>query len=252
MSILNVRGLKKRFGHNEVLKGVDLSVEPGEVTFLIGPSGGGKTTLLRCLNFLEMPDGGTIEIEGQKLCQEDASGFRKAPEKQIRQARSRMPMVFQHFNLWNHRTALENVIEGPIVVQKRSRSDAIDEGRRLLERVGLKDKLGSYPAELSGGQKQRVGIARALAMQPTLLLCDEPTSSLDPELVSGILDLLRVLADEGRTMVVVSHEMGFARRSADRVHFVDGGRIAESGPPETIFNQPETERLKSFISAILH
>jgi len=252
MSIVNVRGLKKSFGDNQVLKGVDLSVEPGEVTFLIGPSGGGKTTLLRCLNFLEMPDGGTIEVEGQKLCEEDDKGFRKAPDRELRRARSRMSMVFQHFNLWNHKTALENVIEGPVVVLKRPRSEAIDEARRLLERVGLKDKLDSYPAELSGGQKQRVGIARALAMQPTVLLCDEPTSSLDPELVSGILDLLRALAEEGRTMVVVSHEMGFARRSADRVHFVDGGRIAESGSPDTIFGNPATERLKTFISAILH
>src|SRR5690606_10136034 len=187
MSIVKVRGLKKHFGQNQVLKGVDLSIEPGEVTFLIGPSGGGKTTLLRCLNFLEMPDGGTIEIEGKKLCEEDEKGFRRAPDKELRQARSRMTMVFQHFNLWNHRTAIENVIEGPVVVLKRPRSEAIEEGRRLLERVGLKDKLNAYPAELSGGQKQRVGIARALAMQPSVLLFDEPTSALDPELVSGIL-----------------------------------------------------------------
>ena len=221
MSIVKVRGLKKSFGQNQVLKGVDLSVEPGEVTFLIGPSGGGKTTLLRCLNFLEMPDGGTIEVEGQTLCAEDDKGFRKAPDRDLRRARSRMSMVFQHFNLWNHKTALENVIEGPVIVQKRPRGEAIEEARRLLDRVGLRDKLDSYPAELSGGQKQRVGIARALA-------------------------------EEGRTMVVVSHEMGFARRSADRVHFVDGGRIAESGSPDTIFNNPQTERLKTFISAILH
>ena len=252
MTILDVRGLRKRFGPLEVLKGVDVSVSQGEVAFFIGPSGGGKTTLLRCLNFLEVPDGGTIEIEGIKLCWDDASGFRRAPERDLRKARARMPMVFQHFNLWNHRTALGNVIEGPLVVQGRPREEVVGEARQILERVGLKDKFDAYPAELSGGQKQRVGIARALAMRPKLLLFDEPTSSLDPELVSGILDLLRGLAEEGRTMIVVSHEMGFARRSADSVHFVDGGLIAESGRPDRIFGRPETERLRTFIRAILH
>jgi ABC-type polar amino acid transport system ATPase subunit len=252
MTMLKVRNLKKSFRHLQVLRGIDFEIAQAEVTFIIGPSGGGKTTFLRCLNFLEVPDSGTIEIDGLKLCYEDDSGFYRLPERRLCQARARMPMVFQHFNLWNHRTALENVIEGPVIVQKRRRSEVVEEARRILERVGLKDKLDAYPAELSGGQKQRVGIARALAMRPKLLLFDEPTSSLDPELVSGVLDLMRELAEEGLTMIVVSHEMGFAKHSANSVYFVDGGLIVESGPPAKIFSRPETERLRTFIRAILH
>jgi ABC-type polar amino acid transport system ATPase subunit len=252
VTMLKVRKLEKAFGHLRVLKGIDFEIAQGEVSFIIGPSGGGKTTFLRCLNFLEVPDSGTVEIDGLRLCYEDERGFHRLPEQQLCTARARMPMVFQHFNLWNHRTVLENVIEGPVVVQKRPRPEAADEARRILEDVGLLDKLDAYPAELSGGQKQRVGIARALAMRPNLLLFDEPTSSLDPELVSGILDLMRKLAEEGLTMVVVSHEMGFAKHSANSVHFVDDGLIVESGPPAKIFNHPETDRLRTFIRAILH
>jgi ABC-type polar amino acid transport system ATPase subunit len=250
--MLKVRELRKAFGHLQVLKGIDFEIDQGEVSFIIGPSGGGKTTLLRCLNFLEVPDSGSVEIDRLVLCHEDERGFHRLPERQLRAARAQMPMVFQHFNLWNHRTVLENVIEGPFIVQHRPRSEAVEEASQILADVGLADKLDAYPAELSGGQKQRVGIARALAMRPKLLLFDEPTSSLDPELVSGILDLMRRLAEEGMTMIVVSHEMGFAKHSANSVHFVDGGLIVESGPPSKIFNHPETERLRTFIRAILH
>jgi ABC-type polar amino acid transport system ATPase subunit len=250
--MLKVRKLRKAFGHLQVLKGVDFEIDQGEVSFIIGPSGGGKTTLLRCLNFLEVPDSGTVEIDKLTLCHGDERGFHRLPERQLRNARAQMPMVFQHFNLWNHRTVLENVIEGPVIVQHRPRPEAVDEGTRILVDVGLGDKLNAYPAELSGGQKQRVGIARALAMRPKIMLFDEPTSSLDPELVSGILDLMRKLAEQGMTMIVVSHEMGFAKHSASSVHSVDGGLIVESGPPNKIFNHPETERLRTFIRAILH
>jgi ABC-type polar amino acid transport system ATPase subunit len=250
--ILRVRGLRKSFGALEVLRGVDLTVRPREVAFVIGPSGGGKTTLLRCLNFLETPAAGTIEFEGRSLCHDRDGGFHRRPEREIRQARSRMPMVFQHFNLFQHRTALENVIEGPTVVLKRPRHEAVAEAKEILARVGLADKLDAYPAQLSGGQKQRVGIARALAMRPKLILFDEPTSSLDPELVVGVLDTIRRLAEDGMTMIVVSHEMGFARRLADTVYFMADGTIIEAGPPKAIFESPENERVRTFIGSILH
>jgi ABC-type histidine transport system ATPase subunit len=232
--LLSVRGLQKRFGSHEVIKNIDLEVSPGSVTFLIGPSGGGKSTVLRCMNFLETPSAGEITFAGERLC------------------RAQMPMVFQHFNLFAHRTALENVIEGPILVLGRSREQAVADGRELLRRVGLLERADAYPAQLSGGQKQRVAIARAVAMEPSLILFDEPTSALDPELVAGVLDTIRTLAEENRTMVVVSHEMAFARRLADRVHFVADGVIAESGSPDEIFDAPKSERLKQFIRSILH
>jgi len=251
-SMVTIRGLRKRFGHHEVLKGVDLDIPTGRVTFLIGPSGGGKSTVLRCINFLEMPTAGEIAFGGEKLCHDAGGRFHHAPESVLRRARAQMPMVFQHFNLFSHRTVLENVIEGPVVVQKKPKAQAIEEARAVLKRVGLLEKRDAYPAQLSGGQKQRVAIARAVAMQPRLILFDEPTSSLDPELVSGVLDTIRALAEEGRTMVVVSHEMGFARRLADQVHFVVDGLIAESGPPARIFDAPENDRLKGFIRSILH
>lgn len=252
MTLLTVQNLKKKFGDLHVLHGIDFTISKGEVAFVIGPSGGGKSTFLRCLNFLEVPNSGTIEVDGLTLCYDDERGFHRLPERRLSNARSQMPMVFQHFNLWNHRTALENVIEGPLIVRKRPRAEVVEEAIQVLDRVGLKDKLNAYPAELSGGQKQRVGIARALAMQPKLLLFDEPTSSLDPELVSEVLDLMRELAEEGRTMIVVSHEMGFAKRCAHFVYFVANGLIAESGLPDQIFNHPQTERLRSFIGAIMH
>lgn len=250
--ILRVHGLRKSFGAIEVLKGVDLTVRPREVAFIIGPSGGGKTTFLRCLNFLETPGAGTIEFDGNRLCHESGGSFHRRPEREIRQARAQMPMVFQHFNLFHHRTVLENVIEGPTVVLRRPRQEAVQEARDILSRVGLADKLDAYPAQLSGGQKQRVGIARALAMHPKLILFDEPTSSLDPELVVGVLDTIRRLAEDGMTMIVVSHEMGFARRLADWVYFMADGLIIEAGPPKAIFETPENERVRTFIGAILH
>jgi ABC-type polar amino acid transport system ATPase subunit len=250
--LLEIRGLSKSYGATRVLENVDLKVAAGEVTFLIGPSGGGKSTLLRCINFLETPTGGEIVFDGARLCHEDGNLFQRATERTIREARARMPMVFQHFNLFSHRTVLQNVIEGPIVVQKRPREEATEAALAILAKVGLADRADFYPAQLSGGQKQRVAIARALAMRPKLILFDEPTSALDPELVAGVLDTIRGLAEEGMTMVVVTHEMKFARHLADAVHFVAGGHIEESGPPARIFDAPESDRLKSFIRSILH
>jgi ABC-type histidine transport system ATPase subunit len=250
--LLTIRGLRKNFGTNLVLRGVDLRVMPGEVTFLIGPSGGGKSTLLRSINFLETPTGGEITFSGTRLCHQDGGLFQRAPERVIREARAQMPMVFQHFNLFSHRTVIDNVIEGPTIVQSRPRGEAIEEALSILDRVGLRDKADHYPAQLSGGQKQRIAIARALAMRPRLILFDEPTSALDPELVAGVLDTIKALAEEGRTMVVVTHEMNFARRLADKVHFVVGGLIEESGTPDDVFDAPRSERLRNFISSILH
>jgi ABC-type polar amino acid transport system ATPase subunit len=251
-SILTVRGLRKRFGGIEAVRGVDLTIVQGEVAFIIGPSGGGKTTVLRCINFLEMPNAGTIHFDGKTLCYQDETGFHVAPERDLRRARAEMPMVFQHFNLFNHRTVLENIVEGPTVVLKKRREQAVEEARAVLERVGLADKLEAYPAQLSGGQKQRVGIARALAMRPRLILFDEPTSSLDPELVAGVLDTIRGLAEEGMTMIVVSHEMRFARRLADSVYFVADGIVMEWGSPERLFEKPASERLRVFMQSVLH
>jgi ABC-type polar amino acid transport system ATPase subunit len=250
--LLSVRQLHKSFGPVHVLKGVSIAVYPGQVTFLIGPSGGGKSTLMRCMNFLDMPNAGEIVFDGQRLCHEDGNLFQAAPERVLRAARSEMPMVFQHFNLFSHRTVLENVIEGPVIVKRRPRAEAVAEAAELLRRVGLRDKLDHYPDQLSGGQKQRVAIARALAMRPRLILFDEPTSALDPELVSGVLDTIRALAEEGLTLIVVSHEMGFARKLADVVHFIADGVIVESGPPEQIFDNPQNRRLSGFIRSILH
>lgn len=250
--LLCVRQLHKSFGQQEVLKGVSIAVHPGEVAFLIGPSGGGKPTLMRCINFLDVPNAGEIVFDGRRLCHGDGNVFQVAPERVLRHARSEMPMVFQHFNLFTHRTVLQNVIEGPVIVQRRPRNEAISEAEEILYRVGLRDKVDHYPDQLSGGQKQRVAIAPALAMRPRLILFDEPTSALDPELVAGVLDTIRTLADEGMTLIVVSHEMGFARKLADVIHFISGGRIIESGPPERIFDRPENDRLAVFIRSILH
>jgi ABC-type polar amino acid transport system ATPase subunit len=250
--LLRVSGLSKSFGALSVLKNVDLTIQPREVTFLIGPSGGGKSTLLRCINFLETPTGGEIVFGGKRLCHDGASGFEMAPERALRAARSEMPMVFQQFNLFRHRTALQNIIEGPVIVRRKPREQAIEEARELMRRVGLAEKLDFYPDQLSGGQQQRVAIARAMAMQPRLILFDEPTSALDPELVAGILDIIRTLAEEGMTLVVVSHEMGFARKLATRIHFVAQGTIMESGTAEQIFDAPANPRLASFIRSIVH
>ncbi|UVK47780.1 amino acid ABC transporter ATP-binding protein [Mesorhizobium sp. AR07] len=250
--MLQVSGLAKSYGAQTVLSGVDLTVHQGDVTFLIGPSGGGKSTLLRCINFLTRPNNGAIQFDGQQLCHRDASGFAVAPERVLRRARSEMPMVFQHFNLFAHRTALENVIEAPIHVQRRPRKEAMDAALETLALVGLAEKRDHYPDQLSGGQKQRVAIARALAMNPKLILFDEPTSALDPELVSGVLDTIRSLADRGMTLIVVSHEMSFAKKLANTIHFVCDGIVMESGAPSEIFGNPKSERLTNFIRTVSH
>ncbi|GAB3629691.1 ectoine/hydroxyectoine ABC transporter ATP-binding protein EhuA [Pandoraea terrae] len=250
--VLQVDGLQKSYGEHAVLHHVDLRIRRGEVTFLIGPSGGGKSTLLRCLNFLEAPSAGAIQFAGEQLCHHDGARFRIAPERRLRAARSRMPMVFQQFNLFNHRTVLENVIEGPIHVQGRPREQAIEEARVILTEIGLGARLDYYPEHLSGGQRQRVAIARAMAMKPELILFDEPTSALDPELVAEILESIRRLAAAGMTLVIVTHEMAFARKLADTIHFVADGRIIESGCPETLLSSPGDSRIADFIRSILH
>lgn len=250
--ILKIQGVKKSYGSLQVLKGVSLTVKQGDVTFLIGPSGNGKSTLLRCVNFLARPDGGDIHFDGQTLCHENGKSFQVASERDLRHARSEMPMVFQHFNLFAHRTVLQNVIEAPVHVQKRLKKEAIDEAMDTLALVGLADKRDYYPDQLSGGQKQRVAIARALAMRPKLILFDEPTSALDPELVSDVLDTIRSLAERGMTLVIVSHEMSFARRLAKDIHFICDGVIMESGSPDQIFNNPRSERLANFIRTVGH
>jgi len=247
--MIEVSGLHKLYGGRAALSGINLTVRPGEITFFIGPSGAGKSTLLRCINFLERPSRGEIRFCGETLCHESQQRLHVAPERVLRKARSRMPMVFQQFNLFEHRTVLENIIEGPVHVQMKPRDRAIEDALGQLRRVGLLDKQSSYPDQLSGGQKQRVAIARALAMQPALILFDEPTSSLDPQLVSEVLSIIRALAEEGRTMLVVTHEMRFARQLANRIHFFVDGQIVESGTPDEIFEAPRHARLKEFVSA---
>lgn len=249
--ILEVSGLEKRFGSLAVLSGAGLTVNRGEVVFIIGPSGSGKSTFIRCLNFLERPDAGEISFDGVKLCGSEDSGFRCASERVLREARAKMPMVFQHFNLFRHRTVLQNIIEGPLTVLKRPRNEAVERAREILDLIGLADKYDAYPAQLSGGQQQRVGIARALAMEPKLILLDEPTSSLDPELVSGVLETIRRLAENGMTMIIVTHEMSFARRLATSVHFMLEGTFVESGSGGDVFANPKHERVRSFISSML-
>jgi len=241
--VIKVRNLYKRFDDLCVLNNVNMQVDQGEVVVIIGPSGSGKSTLLRCLNFLEIPDQGEVIIEGEHLDHQN-------PQK-ITQLRSKMGMVFQRFNLFPHMTALQNVMEGPLTVKKMPRAEAEQKARLLLEKVGLADKAASYPSKLSGGQQQRVAIARALAMDPSIMLFDEPTSALDPELVGEVLAVMKELAKEGMTMVVVTHEMGFAREVADRVLFMDEGVILEEGTPEEIFSKPKQERTAAFLSKIL-
>lgn len=248
--LVEISRLEKSFKGVPVLRGVDLSVRKGEVAFIIGPSGGGKSTLLRCMNFLETPDAGTVSFAGQKLCEGSKEAFHLAPDVELRKARARMPMVFQHFNLFNHMTVLGNIIEGPVVVKGQDRTQATANAKRLLEKFGLAEHEAKYPAQLSGGQKQRVAIVRALALQPEAILFDEPTSALDPQLVGDVLEAMRELAGSGLTLVVVSHEMAFARALADSVHFVSGGTIAESGSAEQIFERPQTSALKQFIDSI--
>ena len=246
---LCVTGLHKRYGERPVLRGVSLSAETGDVISVIGSSGSGKSTLLRCINLLERPNAGTIEVAGEALALQLAKdGMLKASDaKQLQRIRAEVAMVFQNFNLWAHKTALENVVEAPIHVLKLSRDEAVARARRDLAKVGLVDVEDRYPAFLSGGQQQRVAIARALSMDPQVLLFDEPTSALDPELVGEVLAVLRTLAAEGRTMIVVTHEMAFARDVANRVLFLHDGEIVEEGDPKTVFDHPSTERLRRFI-----
>ena len=247
--MIAARGLSKRFGETTVLSDVDLAIAPSEVVCIIGPSGSGKSTLLRCLAFLELHDAGTIHIDGRLLGYREAQGRRvRMSEREVDKVRAPVGMVFQHFHLWPHMTALANVTEALRSVKgmKRAAADAL--GRETLARVGLADKAEAYPAALSGGQKQRVAIARALAMQPRVMLFDEPTSALDPELVGEVLQVMRSLAEGGMTMIIVTHEMGFAAHVADRVVFMDQGRIVEQGPPGQIFADPASERLRLFLN----
>lgn len=240
--MIKIEGLHKRFGSLEVLRGIDLHVRTGEVVVVIGPSGSGKSTLLRCINRLEEPSAGTITVAGEAV---------PAGGRSLDQMRQELGMVFQRFNLFAHMTALRNVAIGPMKVRKTARAEAEALAAELLAKVGLADKANAFPAHLSGGQQQRVAIARALAMQPKVMLFDEPTSALDPELVGEVLEVMRALAREGMTMVVVTHEMGFAREVAHRVIFMDGGRIIEEGTPEQLFGAPREERTRSFLRKVL-
>ncbi len=268
-ALLRVRGLQKSFGSNRVLESVDLSVGRGRVLALIGPSGSGKTTILRCLNGLELPDGGRIEVAAAEIVDRAGAGTApgrsanaavpiavdftsKVSPKQLGALRDRSAMVFQHYNLFPHKTVLENVIEGPVVVQRRPVAEVTNEALALLERVGLSIKRDSYPFELSGGQQQRVGIVRALALRPQLLLFDEPTSALDPELVGDVLRLIKELADEGWSMVIVTHELEFAREVAHEIAFVDGGTIVEHGDPKQLLRHPQQERTRQFLHRLLN
>lgn len=246
---LEVRNLCKHFGDVEILHKVNLEVDSGRTVCVLGPSGSGKSTLLRCLNWLEPPESGEIYLRGVRVgyrTTEDGATILMS-EGELAKLRTRMAMVFQHFNLWSHLTVLGNIIEAPIHVMKRPKEEAMAEAERLLRKVGLWEKRDAFPSRLSGGQKQRVGIARALAMNPEVILFDEPTSSLDPELVGEVLSVMKDLAKEGLTMVVVTHEMGFAREVADEIIFLDRGRVLEAAPPEYFFDRPSTDRARQFL-----
>ena len=247
---VSVNNLRKSFGSLEVLKGVSLSAREGDVISILGASGSGKSTMLRCINMLEVPDSGEIRIGGETIALKSSrKGMMPADQSQVDRIRSRVAMVFQSFNLWSHMTILENVIEAPIHVQKRPKTECIAEAMELLKKVGIADKRNQYPSHLSGGQQQRAAIARALAMHPKVMLFDEPTSALDPELVGEVLRVMRSLAEEGRTMLVVTHEMGFARDVSNRVVFLHKGVVEEEGPPAEVFGAPKSERFKQFISS---
>ncbi|WP_029031156.1 ABC transporter ATP-binding protein [Salinarimonas rosea] len=247
---VSVRNLRKSFGALEVLKGVSLEAREGDVISILGASGSGKSTMLRCINMLEIPDDGEVTIGGETIgLERTRRGMRPADGRQVDRIRSEVAMVFQSFNLWSHMTILENVVEAPIHVQKRPRQEALDEGMALLEKVGIADKAKHYPSHLSGGQQQRAAIARALAMRPRVMLFDEPTSALDPELVGEVLRVMRSLAEEGRTMLVVTHEMGFARDVSNRVMYLHQGVVECEGEPQAMFANPESERFRQFISS---
>jgi ABC-type histidine transport system ATPase subunit len=248
-----VSGLHKRFGKLEVLKGVDLAARTGEVISIIGASGSGKSTLLRCIPLLEVPEEGEVAIAGEVVRMHTRRGTRHpADAAQVNRLRASLGFVFQSFNLWHHMTVLQNVIEAPIHVQKRSRAEAVTEAEAILEKVGMADKRDAYPSHLSGGQQQRAAIARALAMRPRALLFDEPTSALDPELVGEVLLVIRDLVREGRTMLIVTHEMAFAAEVSSRAVFLHAGRIEEEGPPSRIFRDPATERCRQFVQRHLN
>jgi polar amino acid transport system ATP-binding protein len=249
-SMLSLRGVHKRFGDLEVLRGVDLEIKRGEVVCMLGPSGSGKSTLLRCVNLLEPPEEGDIHLEERSICRGPGSGTGEQ-SWELDFVRQRVGIVFQQFNLFPHKSALENVTLAQEKVLGRSGAEARSKGNELLERVGLGDKLAEYPERLSGGQQQRVAIARALAMDPHVMLFDEVTSALDPELVKEVLDVMRELAEEGMTMIVVTHEIGFAKEVADRVIFMDGGVIVEEGPPAQVLESPHEERTKQFLGLVL-
>jgi polar amino acid transport system ATP-binding protein len=249
-SMLSLKGIQKRFGDLAVLKGVDIDIAKGEVICILGPSGSGKSTLLRCVNLLEPPEEGEIFVEGNDICKGPGSGTGEQ-SWELNYVRQRVGIVFQQFNLFPHKTALENVTLAQEKVLGRSKAEARAKATELLERVGLGDQLGQYPETLSGGQQQRVAIARALAMEPHVMLFDEVTSALDPELVKEVLDTMRELAEEGMTMMVVTHEIGFAREVADRVIFMDGGVIVEEGPPAEVLENPKEERTKQFLGLVL-
>lgn len=250
--LVEISGVHKSFGALHVLKGVSLTVEPGSVTAIVGPSGSGKSTLLRTINHLEKVDSGYIAIDGSLVgYKKRGQKLHELREKEILKQRTEIGMVFQNFNLFGHLTVLENVVEAPVVAQGRSKESARRRGLELLERVGLKDKAPAYPRQLSGGQQQRVAIARALALNPKILLFDEPTSALDPELVKEVLDVIRELATSGTTLIIVTHEMGFARDVANTVVFMDQGQIVESGPPQQLFANPQEQRTKSFLSKVI-
>lgn len=240
--MINVKNLYKSFSGLEVLKGIDEHISHGEVVVVIGPSGSGKSTFLRCLNLLEVPTEGEISIDGEVITQKGVD---------VNKIRQKTGMVFQHFNLFAHLNILKNITLAPVLLKKMTKEKAQERGRELLKMVGLADKADAYPAQLSGGQKQRVAIARALAMEPEIMLFDEPTSALDPEMVGEVLDVIKGLAQSGMTMVVVTHEMGFAREVGTRILFMDEGKILESGTPQQIFDNPQNERTKSFLSKVL-
>jgi polar amino acid transport system ATP-binding protein len=250
--MVSARNVRKNFGSLRVLNGVDMTVQPGEVVCLVGPSGSGKSTFLRCINHLEKIDAGALYVDGELLgYRRQGDKLHELPESEVAAQRAKIGMVFQRFNLFAHMTALQNVIEAPIQVKRERRADATERARTLLARVGLSDKLDSYPAQLSGGQQQRVAIARALAMKPKLMLFDEPTSALDPELVGEVLDVMRGLARDGMTMIVVTHEMGFAREVGHKVAFMDIGVIVEYGSPAEVFTKPQHARTQAFLSKVL-
>lgn len=240
--LLELKDLHKSFGNLEVIKGIDLEIDKGDILVIIGPSGSGKSTVLRCMNLLEEPTSGQIIFEGQDILKN---------LRTIDKTREKIGMVFQNFNLFPNKTILDNITLAPMKVKGKTRKEAEKKAKELLERVGLLDKVDAYPVQLSGGQQQRIAIARALAMEPDMMLFDEPTSALDPEMVKEVLDVIKELAHEGMTMAIVTHEMGFAKEVADRVIFVDGGKIVEDGSPEEVFNMPKSDRAKDFFDKIL-